>query len=97
MINLQEYGFSEDHQQIYDMVYKYSRDNLHPLIQKMDKDDWFPEEEYKKLADLGLLGMTVPERFGGAEIDFLSMCVVAEAMGHWNSRLAAVWMSRENV
>mgnify|MGYP001157207839 CR=1 FL=1 len=97
MINLQEYGFSEDHQKIYDTVYKYSRDNLHPLIQKMDKDDWFPEEEYKKLADLGLLGMTVPERFGGAEIDFLSMCVVAEAMGHWNSSMAAVWMSSENV
>ena len=37
MIDLIKYGFSFEDQQVYDMVYKYSRDELYPLSNKMDK------------------------------------------------------------
>lgn len=96
-MNIQEYGFSEDHQQIFDMVDRYSREQLHPLLNRMDAEDWFPEEIYRGLSKDGLLGTTVPEDCGGAGLDFLSQCVAAQAMSYWNHCFAASWMSSENV
>ena len=97
MLNLTEYGFSQDHQEVYDLVYRYSRDELHPLLEKMDREDWFPEEQFRAMSEVGLLGTTVPEQHGGAGMDYLSQCVASEAMAYWNHCMAASWMANENV
>ena len=70
MIDLSSYGFADEYQQVFDTVYRFSREELHPLNDRMDRDDWFPEERFRSLADVGLLGMTVPEEFGGQGTGF---------------------------
>ena len=42
MIDLRNYGFDEQHQQVYDMAWRYARERHHPLLRRMDDDDWFP-------------------------------------------------------
>ena len=74
MTNLASYGFADEYQQIHDTVYRFSREELHPLNDRMDRDDWFPEDRFRSLADLGLLGLTVSEDFGGQGLDFLVQC-----------------------
>ena len=97
MIKLSSYGFADEYQQIYDTVYRYSREELHPLNDKMDKDDWFPEDRYRSLADVGLLGLTIPEEFDGQGLDFLAQCFAGEAMAYWSHSFCAAWLSSENI
>ena len=97
MIDVTQFGFAGEYQQIYDMVYRYSREELHPLINRMDEEDWFPEELYRSTHEVGLLGLTVPEEFGGQGLDFLAQCFAAEAMAYWNHSFCAAWLSSENI
>ncbi|WP_417449970.1 acyl-CoA dehydrogenase family protein [Kordiimonas sp.] len=95
--NLAQFGFTEDHQALYDSAWRYGEKEMHPLLARMDDDDWFPDAEYRAMADAGMLGTTVPEEFGGAGLDFISQALVAEAFSYWNHCLAASWGSSENL
>jgi alkylation response protein AidB-like acyl-CoA dehydrogenase len=65
MLDLRRHGFDPQHQQIYDMAWRYARERHHPLLRRMDDEDWFPADEYRRMGDIGLLGTTVPEALGG--------------------------------
>ncbi|MGI9234284.1 MAG: acyl-CoA dehydrogenase family protein [Woeseiaceae bacterium] len=95
--NLESYGFSEEQQQIYDMVYRFSREELHPLCARMDLEDWFPEERFRSLHEVGLLGTSVPEAYGGQGLGFLEQCFIAEAMSYWNPTLGAGWLGTDSI
>jgi isovaleryl-CoA dehydrogenase len=97
MLDLTAFGFSSEYQTLFATVDHYSREELFPLSERMDREDWFPEEQLRALAGVGLLGTTAAEEDGGAGLDFLGQCVVAEAMGYWNHAFTASWMSSENV
>lgn len=47
-------------------------------ISRLDREATFPREIYRKMADLGLCGITIPEEFGGSPMDEISRCVVME-------------------
>ena len=94
---LQSFGFTADHQAVYDLAYRYAREELHDLAPRMDKDDWFPEEAFRALAGQGLLGMTVPAEYGGAGLDVLSQCFVCEAVAYWNHTIAASMLASDNL
>ena len=95
--NLTNYGYTAEQQQIYDTVYRYSRDKLHGLADRMDRDDWFPEAQFRGLHEIGLLGTSVPERYGGQGLGFLEQCLITEAMSYWNPSLGAAWMGSESI
>ncbi|MXW50330.1 MAG: isovaleryl-CoA dehydrogenase [Gammaproteobacteria bacterium] len=95
--DLARYGYAEAHQQIYDTVYRYSREQLHPLCDRMDRDDWFPEAQYRSLDEMGLLGTSVPEQYGGQGLGFIEQCLITEALSYWNASFGAAWMGSESV
>lgn len=94
---LSKYGFTDEQQQIYDTVYRYSRDELHRLCERMDRDDWFPEEQFRSLSQLGLLGTSVPQQYGGQALGFVEQCLITEAMSYWNPSLGSAWMGSESI
>jgi alkylation response protein AidB-like acyl-CoA dehydrogenase len=51
---------------------------IKPLAEKIDKEEFFPEELYKKMGRMGLMGMTVPQKYGGAGIDRISYMIALE-------------------
>lgn len=95
--DLARYGYAEAHQQIYDTVYRYSREQLHPLCDRMDRDDWFPEAQYRSLDEMGLLGTSVPEQYGGQGLGFIEQCLITEALSYWNASFGAAWMGSESI
>lgn len=95
--DLSRYGCTAEQQQIYDTVYRYSRDRLHGLADRMDRDDWFPETEFRALHEIGLLGTSVPEQYGGQGLGFIEQCLITEAMSYWNPSLGAAWMGSESI
>jgi|TARA_B100000401_G_scaffold397829_1_gene308131 isovaleryl-CoA dehydrogenase len=95
--NLSSFGFDEDHQAVFDLAYRYAQDNLYSLCEKMDNEEWFPDKEFRSMADAGLLGVTVPTEFGGGGMDVLYQCFVCEALAYWNHTLAASVLASDNL
>ena len=95
--NLPSYGFSDEHQQIFDTVYRFAKQELHALNQPMDRDDWFPEEQFRNLSDIGLLGTSVSTEYGGQGLSFLEQCFIVEALSYWNPSFGAGWLGTESV
>ena len=97
MADICRYGYDPEYQQLFDMVDRYSRENLHPLSAKMDDDDWFPRDEYARLGDLGVLGITVPAEYGGAGMSESAQAMVAHAMARWNPSLSLCYLASDNL
>ena len=46
----------------------------------MDNEEWFPEDVWPKIGDMGFFGLTVPEEYGGVGLDFFTSGLVGQAM-----------------
>jgi len=53
-------------------VREFAEKEIKPLAAKIDKEEYFPWDMYKKMGKLGLMSMTVPQKYGGAGIDKIS-------------------------
>jgi citronellyl-CoA dehydrogenase len=74
--------FTQEHRQIEDTVIKFVEREINPFVAEWEKAEQFPSHEvFKKLGNLGLLGLKYPEEFGGAGLDFSYSLVMAEALG----------------
>lgn len=51
---------------------------LKPIANKIDKEEYFPWDLYKKMGKMGLMGMTVPKKYGGSGIDRISYMIALE-------------------
>lgn len=63
---------------IQDMVREFAVNELEPTAEEIDRSGEFPWTNIKKMAELGLLGMIVPEEFGGGGMDFVSLAIAVE-------------------
>src|SRR5512143_1203475 len=83
----------EEHLQVRDMVRRFADDVLAPRARELDETETFPHEAVKQMAELGLLGLPYPEKYGGAGMDTLSYAIaveeVARACGSTAITLAA--------
>ena len=65
---------------IADTVRDFAQTKLSPVVDKMDKEDYFPMELFKELGELGLLGPTVSMDYGGAGADYIAQSVILEEL-----------------
>lgn len=63
--------FTEEQQMMRKMVRDFAQTEIAPFVERMEQGE-FPREILKKMADLGLMGITIPEKYGGSEMDFTS-------------------------
>ncbi|TYS17926.1 acyl-CoA dehydrogenase [Rossellomorea vietnamensis] len=63
--------FTEEQQMMRKMVRDFAQTEIAPFVERMEAGE-FPREILKKMADLGLMGITIPEKYGGSEMDFTS-------------------------
>ena len=74
--------FSAEHRALDETVTRFIEKEVNPHVPAWEKAEEFPSHEvFKKLGDLGLLGLKYPEAFGGAGLDFSYSMVMAEALG----------------
>ena len=77
--------FSTEHRALEDTVVKFCDKEINPFVAEWEKAEQFPSHAlFKKLGDLGLLGLKYPAEFGGAGLDFSYSMVMAEALGQCN-------------
>ena len=69
---------NNDQVQVRDAVRAFAQQELWPHAARWDKEHTFPKEVHKGLAELGAYGICVPEEFGGANLDYLTLALVLE-------------------
>jgi hypothetical protein len=69
---------TQEQQLIRDTLREFARERLAPFSAQWDRDATFPRDALKELAGLGAFGMVVPERWGGAGLDYVSLALALE-------------------
>ena len=72
------FGFNQDLNQLKDTVYKFAQNEIAPLAKNIDENNEFPNFLWEKFGELGLLGITADENYGGTGLNYLSHCIVME-------------------
>ena len=77
--------FTTEHKQLAETVKRFVKEEINPHVEAWEKAEQFPAHEvFKKMGNLGLLGVKYPEEYGGLGLDFSYSMVVAEALGDCN-------------
>ena len=82
------FDFSEHHNLLRQSVRDFVRAEVAPHAKKWDAEERFPTEIIPKLADMGLLGIRIPEEFGGAAMDTTSYAICVEEIAKIDGSLA---------
>ncbi|MFS0690502.1 acyl-CoA dehydrogenase [Sporosarcina sp. 179-K 8C2 HS] len=77
--------FTEEQQMMRTMVRDFAKAEIEPFIPRMEAGE-FPREVLTKMGELGLMGITVPEKYGGSDMDFISYIIAI----HELSKVSAV-------
>jgi alkylation response protein AidB-like acyl-CoA dehydrogenase len=75
-----DFGLTADQREIQGLAREFADAEIAPNASSWDRDHRFPDELYPKLAALGLMGVCIPEEYGGAGADFLSYILVLEEL-----------------
>ena len=81
---------SEEHRLVQSTVREWAASRLRPLAAEMDRTASYPPELIRELGDLGLMGVFIPEEYGGGGMDTISYCVALEEIARAEAALAAV-------
>ncbi|MBM3489829.1 MAG: acyl-CoA dehydrogenase [Alphaproteobacteria bacterium] len=80
-----------------DLARQFARDKLAPLADARDESAQFPREVFGELGQLGFLGMTVPEEWGGAGLDFVAYALALEEISAGDGAVATVMSGHNSV
>ncbi|MBK7586509.1 MAG: acyl-CoA dehydrogenase family protein [Myxococcales bacterium] len=83
-----DFELSEQHQLLRASVREFCEREVRPHAKQWDEEERFPHEIVPKLADLGLLGIRIPEEYGGAAMDTLSYALCVEECARVDGSLA---------
>jgi butyryl-CoA dehydrogenase len=72
------FDLTNDQKMLQDQVRKFAQTELAPIAPEIDKSGDFPWPSLKKMAQMGLLGVIVPEEYGGSGFDFVSLAIAIE-------------------
>ncbi|MCL4412723.1 MAG: acyl-CoA dehydrogenase family protein [Candidatus Thermoplasmatota archaeon] len=82
---------------IRDMVRDFSKKEIEPLAARVDKEDFFPHELFKKMGRLGILGITIPEEYGGSGLDYLTQGIILEEISYYSGSIGLSYGAHSNL
>ncbi|WP_276661441.1 acyl-CoA dehydrogenase family protein, partial [Syntrophomonas wolfei] len=75
-----DFSLSDESLMMRDMFRKFSKNEVEPLAAETDRTHEFPMGTFKKMADLGLTGLPIPEEWGGAGASYLDFAMFVEEL-----------------
>jgi butyryl-CoA dehydrogenase len=73
-----DFALTQDQKMVRDMVREFATKELEPIAAEIDESREFPTATLKKMAGLGLMGVVIPEKYGGAGMDFTTLAIICE-------------------
>lgn len=91
------FGLGEDIDMLRESVYQFAQCEIAPLAAQADADNQFPNQLWRKMGDLGLLGITVSEEFGGVDMGYLAHTVVMEEISRASGGIGLSYGAHSNL
>ena len=91
------FGLGEEIDMLRDMTYNLAKTELAPRAEEIDRDNAFPMDMWKKFGDLGLLGITVSEEYGGSDMGYLAHCVAMEEISRASASVGLSYGAHSNL
>ena len=91
------FDLGEDIEALRDMVHRWAQDRLKPIAGDVDRDNLFPAALWREMGDLGLLGITVPEEFGGAGMGYLAHVIAIEEIARASASVSLSYGAHSNL
>jgi short/branched chain acyl-CoA dehydrogenase len=82
------FDLDAEHELIRDTVRRFALEEVAPVAEELDREKRFPYEIVAGLAELGVMGMTIPEEYGGGGTDMLSYAIAVEELTRIDSSVA---------
>ncbi|MFT7525440.1 MAG: isovaleryl-CoA dehydrogenase [Arenicella sp.] len=92
-----QYNLGEEIDMLRDMTYQFAQTEIAPRAAAIDKDNQFPADLWRKFGDLGLLGVTVAEEYGGSDMGYLAHCVAMEEISRASASVGLSYGAHSNL
>jgi len=83
-----DFNYNENQKMIADMVQQFGKQNITPFVRDWDDNQIFPVEVFKKLGELGLMGVLVPVEYGGAGFSYNEYVTAIEQLAKFDPSIA---------
>ncbi|MCX7554070.1 acyl-CoA dehydrogenase family protein [Marinicella sp. S1101] len=90
-------ALNEELELLRDTVRKFTAEEIAPRAEKIDAENLFPEDLWLKMGDLGLLGMTVPGKYGGSEMGNLAHLIAMEEISRGSASVGLSYGAHSNL
>ncbi|MEQ8368645.1 MAG: acyl-CoA dehydrogenase family protein, partial [Roseicyclus sp.] len=91
------FDLGEDVNALREMVHRWAQERVKPLAAEIDKTNRFPPELWAEMGELGLLGITVPEDFGGAGMGYLAHVIAVEEIARASASVSLSYGAHSNL
>jgi isovaleryl-CoA dehydrogenase len=92
-----DFDLGEDIDMLREAVYHFVRLEVAPRAAQIDRDNKFPRDLWRKMGDLGLLGITVGEEYGGSNLGYLAHCVAMEEISRASGSVGLSYGAHSNL
>ncbi len=82
------FDLDEEHELLRDTVRQFALEKVAPIAEELDREKRFPYDLVAEMAELGLMGMTIPEEYGGGGTDTLAYAIAVEELTRIDSSVA---------
>ncbi len=91
------FDLGEEINALRDMVHRWAQERVRPIAQEVDRTNAFPNELWKEMGDLGLLGITVSEEYGGAGMGYLAHVIAVEEIARASASVSLSYGAHSNL
>ena len=91
------FNHSDEIEMLRDMTARFAHTEIAPLATEIDETNKFPSELWKKMGELGLLGLTAPEEFGGANMGYLAHVIAMEEISRASAAVGLSYGAHSNL
>jgi isovaleryl-CoA dehydrogenase len=82
---------------IQEMIREFSKRKIEPIAARIDREEHFPVDIFREMGKLGILGLTIPEDYGGAGLDYLSEGVALEEISYFSGSVGLSYGAHNNL
>ncbi len=91
------FGHSEEIEALQEAAHRWAQERLKPRAAEIDRGNAFPNELWPEMGDLGFLGVTVPEEFGGVDMGYLAHTIVVEEIARASASVSLSYGAHSNL